>query len=252
MNGSRAFRPVAVIPVYNHGDAVGAVVAHVHAVGLRCVLVDDGSDAHCAAVLDALALAHPDEITLVRLARNQGKGGAMIAGLRAAAAAGYSHALQIDADGQHDATDIPAFLARAEARPDAVICGVPVYDESVPLGRLVGRYATHVWVWINSLSFAIRDSMCGFRVYPLARVVPLLDAAALGRRMDFDPEVLVRLHWRGVSILNVPTRVTYPQDGLSHFRLGLDNLLISRMHARLFLGMLARSPLLLWRKVAAG
>ena len=243
-----SLRPVAVIPVYDHGDAVGAVVANVRAAGLRCILVDDGSSAGCAAVLDALAAA--EDVTLVRLAVNQGKGGAMIAGLRAAAAAGWSHALQIDADGQHDAGDIPAFLARARAEPDAVICGVPVYDESVPTGRLVGRYATHVWVWINSLSFAIRDSMCGFRVYPLAPVVRLFDEARLGRRMDFDPEVLVRLHWRGLRIVNLPTRVTYPQDGLSHFRLGLDNWLISKMHARLFFGMLLRSPLLLWRKVA--
>ena len=244
---SASFRPVAVIPVYNHGDAVGAVAANVRAGGLHCILVDDGSSAACADVLDTLAQA-PD-VTLVRLARNQGKGGAMIAGLRAAAAAGWSHALQIDADGQHDARDIPAFLARAAASPDAVICGVPVYDESVPLGRLVGRYATHIWVWINSLSLAIRDSMCGFRVYPLATVVQLFADVDLGRRMDFDPEVLVRLHWRGVEIVNVPTRVTYPQDGLSHFRLGLDNWLISKMHARLFFGMLARSPMLLWRKV---
>jgi hypothetical protein len=92
--------------------------------------------------------------------------------------------------------------------------------------------------------------MCGFRVYPLAPVVQLFDDASLGRRMDFDPEVLVRLHWRGVEIVNVPTRVTYPQDGLSHFRLALDNWLISKMHARLFLGMLVRSPVLMWRKVA--
>jgi glycosyltransferase involved in cell wall biosynthesis len=242
------FRPVAVIPVYNHGKAVGAVAANVRAHGLHCLLVDDGSAADCAAVLDALAQA--PGVTLVRLARNQGKGGAMMAGLRAAAAAGHTHALQIDADGQHDARDIPAFLARAAAEPAAVICGVPVYDETVPMGRLVGRYATHVWVWINSLSLEIRDSMCGFRVYPLAPVVKLFDEARLGRRMDFDPEVLVRLHWRGLRIVSVPTRVTYPQDGLSHFRLGLDNWLITRMHARLAFGMLVRSPLLLWRKVS--
>jgi len=239
---------VAVIPVYNHGEAVGAVVDNVHAHGLRCILVDDGSEPGCAAVLDALA--RDPRTRLVRLAKNQGKGGAMIAGLRAAAAAGHSHALQIDADGQHDARDIPAFLEQAARAPAAVICGVPVYDESVPLGRLVGRYATHVWVWINSLSLAIRDSMCGFRVYPLAPVVKLFDEARLGLRMDFDPEVLVRLHWRGLSIVNLPTRVTYPQDGLSHFRLGLDNWLISKMHARLFFGMLVRSPMLLMRKVA--
>ena len=244
-----AFRPVAVIPVYNHGEAVGAVVANVRSHGLRCILVDDGSSADCAAVLDALAQA-PD-VTLVRLALNQGKGGAMMAGLRAAAAAGHSHALQIDADGQHDARDIPRFLASADAQPDAVICGTPVYDESVPKARLIGRYATHIWVWINSLSLEIRDSMCGFRVYPLAPVVRLIDEARLGRRMDFDPEVLVRLHWRGMKIVSLPTRVTYPQDGLSHFRLGLDNWLITKMHARLAVGMLLRSPMLLWRKVSS-
>jgi glycosyltransferase involved in cell wall biosynthesis len=244
-----AFLPVAVIPVYNHGEAVGAVAANVRLHGLHCILVDDGSSADCAAVLDALAQA-PD-VTLVRLAQNQGKGGAMMAGLRAAAAAGYSHALQIDADGQHDAGDIPRFLSSAAAEPEAVICGTPVYDESVPKARLIGRYATHIWVWINSLSLDIRDSMCGFRVYPLAPVVRLIDEARLGRRMDFDPEVLVRLHWRGLKIVNVPTRVTYPQDGLSHFRLGLDNWLITKMHARLALGMLLRSPRLLWRKVAS-
>ena len=245
-----AFRPVAVIPVYNHGEAVGAVAANVRANGLHCILVDDGSDAACAAVLDALASA-PD-VTLVRLARNQGKGGAMMAGLAVASKAGHSHALQIDADGQHDARDIPRFLARAAAEPGAVICGVPVYDETVPWGRLVGRYATHVWVWINSLSLEIRDSMCGFRVYPLAPVLQLFGEARLGRRMDFDPEVLVRLHWRGLRIVSIPTRVTYPQDGLSHFRLGLDNWLITRMHARLAFGMLVRSPFLLWRKVTRG
>ncbi len=242
-----AFRPVAVIPVYNHGDAIGGVVERVRANGLRCVLVDDGSGAECAAVLVALARA-PD-VTLVRLPRNQGKGGAMMAGLRAAAAAGYSHALQIDADGQHDTADIPAFLAQAARTPDAVICGTPVYDDSIPAIRFYGRYASHLWVWISSLSFAIRDSMCGFRVYPLASVVALFDSVRLGRRMDFDPEVLVRLHWRGVEMVNLPTRVTYPRDGVSHFRYGFDNLLIVAMYVRLFFGMLLRAPLLLWRKL---
>ena len=241
------FRPVAVIPVYNHGEAVGAVAANVRAHGLRCILVDDGSSADCAAVLDALAQA-PD-VTLVRLALNQGKGGAMMAGLRAAAAAGWTHALQIDADGQHDAGDIPVFMARAAQSPAAVICGRPVYDDSVPAIRFYGRYASHAWVWICSLSFAIRDSMCGFRVYPLASVVPLLDSERLGRRMDFDAEVLVRLHWRGVEMVNLPTRVTYPRGGVSHFRYGFDNLLIVAMFVRLFAGMLRRSPLLLWRKL---
>ncbi|HRH16120.1 MAG TPA: glycosyltransferase family 2 protein, partial [Aquabacterium sp.] len=117
-------------------------------------------------------------------------------------------------------------------------------------GRLYGRYLTHVWVWINTLSLEIRDSMCGYRVYPLQPVVDLLDRVKLGRRMDFDPELLVRLHWRGTAMVSVPTRVCYPLDGVSHFKMLQDNVLISRMHARLLLGMLLRLPLLLWRKVA--
>lgn len=245
------FEPVAVIPVYNHPATIGFMVEAVRAHGLRCILVDDGSEPGCAAVLDALAAAPAGDVTLVRLPQNQGKGGAMMAGLREARRQGWTHALQIDADGQHDTADIPAFLALARQRPGAVICGCPLYDDSVPRSRLYARYATHVWVWINTLSFAIRDSMCGFRVYPTGPVVDLIDSENIGRRMDFDCEVLVRLHWRGVAIVNRPTRVSYPLDGISHFKLWLDNLLISRMHARLFVGMLWRAPRLLWRKVAA-
>jgi glycosyltransferase involved in cell wall biosynthesis len=241
---------VAVIPVYNHPRTIGAMVGAVRAHGLRCVLVDDGSEPGCAAVLQALAQQHAGAVTLLRLERNQGKGGAMMAGLREALRQGYTHALQIDADGQHEAADIPRLLALAAQRPLAVVTGVPVYDHSVPRGRLVARYVTHVWVWINTLSTRIRDSMCGFRVYPLAAVVDLIEHTSMGRRMDFDCEVLVRLHWRGVEIVGQPTRVQYPQDGVSHFRLWLDNVLISRMHALLFVGMLWRAPMLLWRKVA--
>lgn len=243
------FDPVAVVPVYNHPATIPAVTQRILAHGLRCILVDDGSDAECAAVLRQLAAAHPQDVVLVRLDVNQGKGAAMCAGFREAGRRGHSHVLQVDADGQHDCADIPRFLAQARSRPEAVIAGCPVYDDSVPRGRLYGRYATHVWVWINTLSLDIRDSMCGFRMYPLASLLPLLDAVRIGRRMDFDSDVIVRLHWRGVPVVNQPTRVTYPQDGISHFRLWGDNVRISAMHARLFLGMLLRAPLLLWRKV---
>ena len=239
---------VVVIPVYNHGAAIGAVVADVRANGLPLILVDDGSEPVCAGVLDALT-ANDDAIALVRLQTNQGKGGAMMAGLRHAAALGHSHALQIDADGQHDLADISAFLKQSKAHPEAVICGCPIFDDSVPKSRLYGRYATHIWVWINTWSFAITDSMCGFRVYPLAPVVKLIDEANIGRRMDFDVELMVRLYWREVAIVNQPTRVRYPSDGVSHFNLLDDNLRITAMHTRLFFGMVLRSPLLLWRKL---
>ena len=185
---------------------------------------------------------------LVRHAHNQGKGAAVMTGIRHAADAGYTHVLQIDADGQHRAADIPRFIEHAAANPESLIVGYPQYDESVPAIRLYGRYLTHVWVWINSLSLQIKDSMCGFRVYPVAPMLTLGQQHKLGTRMDFDTEVLVRLCWDGAHIINVGTRVGYPADGVSHFRMFFDNLLISRMHATLFFGMLLRAPKLLVRK----
>lgn len=246
---SPAFSPLVVVPVFDHPQAIAGLVETIRGHGVPCLLVDDGSGPECAALLAGLAQRHPDEVSLLRLASNQGKGAAVMAGLREAGRRGHSHGLQIDADGQHDARDIPTFLAMARETPDAVINGRPVYDQSVPKARLYGRYATHVWVWINTLSLDIRDSMCGFRVYPLAPTLALLDAQRLGRRMDFDTEILVRLHWQGLAIRDCPTRVTYPEHGVSHFRLLRDNLRISAMHTRLFFGMLLRLPRLLARKV---
>ncbi|NCT82764.1 MAG: glycosyltransferase family 2 protein [Comamonadaceae bacterium] len=239
----------AVIPVYNHGGPVVGVVAALRAHGLPVLLVDDASEPGCAAVLDALA--QQQGVALERLSVNQGKGGAVMAGLRRAAQLGWTHALQIDADGQHDTRDVPAFVAAAAAAPEHFICGCPIYDDSVPKARLYGRYATHIWVWINTLSFTVRDAMCGFRIYPLPAVLRVLDGRLIGRRMDFDIEIAVRLVWAGVKLVNQPTRVRYPEDGVSHFRALRDNLLISAMHTRLFFGMLWRAPLLLWRKLSA-
>jgi len=117
--------------------------------------------------------------------------------------------------------------------------------------RFYGRYLTHVWVWINTLSLAIKDSMCGFRVYPVQAVESLTRRHPIGERMNFDTEILVRLYWDGLEIINVPTKVGYPTDGVSHFRGWHDNFLISRMHTVLFFGMLLRLPGLLARKWSA-
>lgn len=239
-------KPCAVIPVYNHEQAVPAVVDDLLRAGLPCVLVDDASDAGCAQVL--ARLAEQRDVFLVTLPVNQGKGGAVMAGLREAARLGFSHALQVDADGQHDLGDVQTFLEHSRHAPQALVCGYPQYDASVPKGRLYARYLTHVWVWINSLSLQIPDSMCGFRVYPLPATLALIDNVHLGKRMDFDPEILVRLAWRNQPMRWLPTRVHYPQDGLSHFRLVHDNALISKMHAKLFFGMLVRAPAILWRR----
>jgi predicted LPLAT superfamily acyltransferase/glycosyltransferase involved in cell wall biosynthesis len=239
----------AVIPIYNHKDAIGATVANLIVHGLPLIVVDDGSDEATQTVLAGLARQYAGQLTLLRLPVNGGKGAAVMAGLRAARAAGFTHALQIDADGQHDSSDVPRFLEAARAKPDAVILGRPIYDESVPKSRLYGRYLTHVWVWIETLSFAIRDSMCGFRLYPLDVACALIDSVTLPTRMDFDIEILVRLQWRRVEFESIPTRVTYDADGVSHFDVLWDNVRISSMHTRLVGGMLARLPLLLAHKV---
>jgi glycosyltransferase involved in cell wall biosynthesis len=238
----------AVIPVFDHERAVGAVLEGIRRAELPCIVVDDGSGPACAAELDRLA-AELGAVQLVRLPVNAGKGAAVSAGLEAAAAAGHSHVVQIDADGQHCLEDLPAFLEASRAEPDALICGRPVFDRSVPRSRLYGRYLTHVCVWLNTLSLDIPDAMCGFRVYPLRPTLELLRSVHMGRRMDFDIEVLVRLHWRGQPMRWLDTPVRYPSDGVSHFRLGLDNLLISSVHLRLMLGMLTRLPVLLARRV---
>jgi glycosyltransferase involved in cell wall biosynthesis len=240
-------RPVVLVPVFDHERAIGPVVVQIEAHGLPILLVDDGSRPSCAAVLEALA--RRPGVTLLRRPENGGKGAAVISGLREAARLGFTHAVQVDADGQHDLADLPRFLMQAEAHPDALIAGVPRFDASVPKARLYGRYLTHVWVWINTLSLAIEDSMCGFRVYPLGRTLRAL-APSIGQRMDFDPEIAVRLVWGGARVVNVPTAVTYPADGVSHFDTLWDNVRISGMHARLFFGMLLRLPVLLWRRVA--
>lgn len=248
MSGAAGIRPCVVIPVYDHEHAIGETVAELEPAGLRCYLVDDGSGPACRAALDALGARWP-WVRVLRHAVNQGKGAAVRTGCEAAAADGFTHAVQVDADGQHDLADLPKLLALAESTPTAVVTGIPVYDDSVPRSRLYGRYLTHVWVWINTLSLEIRDSMCGFRVYPLAAALAVWRTAYVGRRMDFDTEMLVRLYWRGVPLRQLPTRVTYPRDGVSHFDLLWDNVRLSAMQTRLGFGMLLRLPLLLWRLV---
>lgn len=239
-----SFAPCFVVPVFNHGTLVGKTVDALAQHALPIYLVDDGSEFATAEVLDTLAQQQPC-VRLIRRPRNGGKGAAVMSGMRAACADGHSHALQVDADGQHAIEDVSRFLDLSRANPQALVCGVPEYDASVPKGRLYARYATHVWVWIETLSFDIRDSMCGFRVYPLGPMDRLMREERLGTRMNFDIEVLVRLVWRGVRILNVPTRVTYPENGVSHFRLVRDNIRISWTHTRLVFGMLWRLPKLL-------
>ena len=236
-----------IIPVYNHQEAIGQVVEQLKPFGLPCYLINDGSSEPCRLVLRDIAEHEKGWITLYEREQNGGKGAAVMDGLQLAIAGGFSHAIQVDADGQHKLEDISRLLAASVQHPDKLILGKPHFDETVPKGRLYGRQFTNLWIWINTLSFAIADGMCGFRCYPLAAVDPLLQAVQLGRRMDFDIEIVVRLYWQGVDVINIETEVQYPLDGISHFKMLQDNLLISRKHAQLFFGMLWRLPRLLLR-----
>ncbi|GAA0208657.1 hypothetical protein GCM10009123_15150 [Kangiella japonica] len=235
-----------IIPNYNHTTHIEQVLKRISAYELPVIMVNDGSDSTTNDFLIALNDKY-DFLELLHLEQNQGKGGAVMTGLRHAQQNGYTHAIQVDADGQHAISDVPKFIQLSKDTPEAVVCGIPDYDQSVPLGRLIPRYITHFWVWVETLSFRIKDSMCGFRLYPLANTIDLIDQSSIGKRMDFDTEILVKLDWRNVPIINLPTRVTYPDDGSSHFQMFRDNWLITKMHTRLFFGMLPRAPKLIAR-----
>ena len=244
-----SFKPCAVIPVYNHHASLPRITAALLAAGLPVILVDDGSDAATKQVLRQLA-ARDAGIECLTLPVNGGKGAAVLAGFTRAGECGYTHALQIDADGQHELGDVPAMLALAEQHPDRLISGAPRYDASVPAARFYGRYLTHALVWVHTLSLSLVDSMCGFRVYPLGPALALARRVRIGRRMDFDTDIMVRLYWAGTPSLFLPTRVRYPEDGISHFRMLRDNGRMAWLHLRLFLGMLPRAPGLIRRKLA--
>jgi glycosyltransferase involved in cell wall biosynthesis len=240
-----AYSLCAVVPVYNHGEGAGRIVRALTAIGLTCIVVDDGSRPRCAALIEDLAAQNL--AVVLRRPHNGGKGRAVQDGLRKAAALGYTHALQIDADGQHVAGDVPEFMRVSRLHPAALVGASPAYAGDAPRLRVNGRWLTRVWVWINTLSTSIPDAMCGFRIYPLAATLALLDRVDPGSRMEFDIAVLVRLYWDGVPMRWLPSHVRYPQDNESNFRMLRDNLLISRTHAVLFLGMLWRAPRLLYR-----
>lgn len=245
------FRPCIVIPFYRHQGAIAGTVQRLKPFGLSCWIVDDGSGEQSRRILQEIAQREADWVHLLGYAQNRGKGEAVMAGCAQIRAAGFTHAVQIDADGQHDANDLPRLLALARAQPHALVTGIPIYDQTVPKVRRYGRYLTHFWVWVQTLSFQIRDSMCGFRVYPLDAVLAIWNDGGVGRRMDFDTEIMVRMFWRGVPVLSVPTRVTYPADGVSHFHMVGDNLRLIWMHLRLLAGMCVRLPWLLWRRLRA-
>jgi glycosyltransferase involved in cell wall biosynthesis len=239
-----------LIPSYNTGAQVYATVAAARAQWAPVWVVVDGSTDGTAQGLLDLAAADPG-LRVWLLPRNQGKGAAVLFGLHQALQAGYSHALTMDSDGQHPAGLIPGFMQASIARPETMVLGRPVFDASAPLLRVRGRRVSNGWTNLETLGAGVADSLYGFRVYPIAALAAVMQGQRWMRRFDFDTEAVVRLAWRGVKPVNIDAPVKYlsaEEGGVSHFRYGRDNLLLTWMHTRLMVEFVLRLPLLLWRK----
>jgi glycosyltransferase involved in cell wall biosynthesis len=242
---------LVLIPSYNTGEKLFETVAAARAAWTPVWVVLDGSTDGTAERLLAIA-RHDPGLRVLRLEHNQGKGAAILHGLRAAAAAGYSHVLTMDSDGQHPAERIGEFMARSMRSPDAMVLGVPQFDASAPRERIIGRKISNFWANVETLFAGIGDVLFGMRVYPLRPLLEVMEASRSMRRFDFDTETVVRLSWRGLPTVSLPATVRYlraEEGGVSHYRYGRDNVLLVGMHLRLLGGFLLRLPLLLWRRL---
>ncbi len=235
-----------VVPHFNHHQQIQPVIGALANFGLPLIIVDDRSSTESLKVLQQF-ITNKNWITLKRHDKNQGKGGAVMTGLRTAFDQGYSHAVQVDADGQHTISDLSKLTALSQQQPNALVTGLPQFSGISGL-RFCARKITIALVSMQTLGRRIGDPMCGFRVYPLALIIPLLNASPPGSRMDFDIEIMVKADWHNIPIRKLPTRVRYPEGGVSHFHYLRDNLLLARMHTRLLFGMLLRMPGLIKRR----
>lgn len=244
---------LVLIPSYDPGPLLLETVRGARAAWAPVWVVCDGSTDGSAQAVQALAEQDP-LLRVIALSRNQGKGAALLHAMQLAAQAGFTHALTMDADGQHPAECIATFMSASHAAPEAMILGVPVFGPDAPRIRVLGRRISNGWANLETLGIGIGDSLFGFRVYPIAPLLAIGRRHRFMRRFDFDPEAVVRLAWAGVQPVNLPAPVRYlgPEDGgVSHFDYLRDNALLTWMHARLFVGFLARLPLLAWRRVRA-
>ena len=236
-----------IIPVYNHGATIEAVVQSLLQFSLPIILIDDGNDEKNKALILECAKKH-SEVSLVSYKKNAGKGIAMERGVKKAFELGLTHVFQLDADGQHDVDFCKSFLELSQKNPKALINGFPHYDDSVPLARKNGREFSNGWARIVLLNFTLKDVLCGFRIYPVEPYIKLIRRHALiNHRMGYDADILVHFSWLGVPVLNLPVNISYPKDGISNFRIFRDNLGISLTFARLCIGMIFRLPKLIFQ-----
>ena len=245
-----ATRPLILIPSYNTGRILRNTVIAALSQEYPVWVVIDGSTDGSPDSLSDLELAGNPHFRILRLTQNSGKGAAVLHALRQAIAAGFSHVLTMDADGQHPSENIPEFVEMSSRHPEAAIFGCPIFDSHAPAIRVNGRKISNFWARLETLDWGIDDSLFGMRLYPAADLLSVMEATRFARRFDFDPEVAVRLAWRGVPIINLPTPVRYPskeEGGISQFRYLRDNTLLTWMYFRLLFGFIARLPLMIGR-----
>lgn len=242
---------LVLIPSYNPGPKVDETVREARRYWNPVWVVVDGSTDGSTARLRAMAAADAG-LRVIELPVNRGKGSAVLEGLRAAAAEGFTHVLTMDSDGQHPAPCIPEFMAVSARHPDCMVLGKPVFDAAAPSLRVKGREISNWWANLETLWMGIGDSLFGFRIYPIGPLEKIMRSQRWMRRFDFDPEAVVRLAWAGVPPINLPAPVRYfraDEGGVSHFRYFRDNRLLTWMHTRLFIGFLWRLPRLLGRRL---
>ena len=239
-----------VIPVYNHGDTLESVVSALAKYNLPIIVVDDGNDQANKNFINQVAQKYND-VTTIENKRNRGKGYSVCRAVKEAHKMGITHLFQIDADGQHDTqSTCSEFLEASKANPDALICGCPIPDDSIPPARLKAKKISNGYTQFVSVSDKkIVDSMCGYRIYPVEPFYKIMRRAWIDSHMGFDSEILVRMIWADVPVIYKKVRVTYPEGGKSNFRVVRDNIHISFMFTRLTFGMLARFPWLMARKI---
>jgi len=243
---------LVLIPSYNPGGKALETVRAARAQWNPVWVIVDGSTDGSAEELTAMARGDPGMRVLVR-ERNGGKGAALLDGLIAARREGFTHALTMDADGQHPAARIRAFMSASAAAPEAMILGDPVFDVSAPRIRLLGRRIANWCTNLETLWAGVHDTLFGFRVYPIAALIEVMRHSRWMRRFDFDPEAVVRLAWRGTPLVNLPAPVRYftaEEGGVSHFNYWRDNVLLTSMYLRLLAGFVIRLPVLIARRLA--
>lgn len=238
---------LVLIPSYNTGPRLRRTVEEALAAWQPVWVVVDGSSDGSARLLDDMLDPARDTyqpgLRVIELPVNRGKGAAILHGITEAAQSGYTHVLTMDADGQHPAASIAAFMAASREAPHAMILGRPIFDASAPSIRVRGRRISNWWVNRETFDAGIGDSLFGFRVYPIAPLLQIMMGQRWMRRFDFDAEAVVRLSWHGVPAVNLDAPVRYltsAEGGVSHFNYWRDNALLTWMHTRLFLGYLVR------------